>query len=224
MRDQRLALETPSARRDLRGAGWGSRFATFLLCALLIANPALANGEKVAANLKAVDPASTVSVLIHFQQAPSNEEHQTIQSLGGQPTNSSATRNSENAVNKNTESYVMPAGSLEEIAKDANVVAITRDDSGQAPPDSASTPGGYAAALQPEQKISQDLQNLDPSKPVNVIVQYTDGPTDANHQMVASQGGAHVADLALVKGAIYSVSPGALGEIAKNPHAPRLFR
>jgi serine protease AprX len=219
VKDQVLVANKPSSRRNLRGAGWGTRLAVLLACALLIGNPLLAaNSEKVAENLKATDPGATVSVLIHFKQAPSESEHQSIQSLGGQLRNSAATRNSENSANKVTESYALPAGALDDIAKDTNVSAITRDDSSEGAYGGAVNASSNTASLTPQQKISQDLQNLDPSKPVNVIVQYTDGPTDANHEMVAAQGGTHVADLALVKGAMYSVSPSALKEIAKRPN------
>jgi serine protease AprX len=217
VKDQGLVRNTPSLQRNRRGAGWGTRFAILLASALLIGNPLLAaNSDKVAENLKATDPGATVSVLIHFKQAPTEAEHQSIQSLGGQLRNSAATRNSENSASKVTESYAVSASVLDEIAKDANVAAITRDDSSEGSYGGAVNAAANTVGLIPQQKISQDLQNLDPSKPVNVIVQYTDGPSDTNHQMVAAQGGTHVADLALVKGAMYSVSPSALLEIAKS--------
>jgi serine protease AprX len=206
-------------RRHTPGAGWGSRLAVLFACLLLLCNPLLAaDSEKVSETLKATDPAAAVNVLIHFQQAPSETERQNILSLDGQPRNSAALRNSGNSAN-NTEAYVLPASALEEVAKDANVLAITRDDAEQdAFSAGYSAAANSAAAVPPAQKISQDLQNLDPAKPVNVIVQYSDGPSEENHQIVANQGGSHLADLALVKGAMYSVSPSALEEIAKNPH------
>src|SRR5271163_108487 len=184
------------------------------LCALLIANPALASSEKIAASLKAAAPAARVSVLIHFKNPRTDEQHQRLQSLGAERKGSPV--NAAGSPTKDTESYTVSASVLDEIAKDANVVAISRDDA-QPAMDAAQNAAASNAAVQPLQKISQDLQNLDPGKTVNVIVQYTDGPSDANHQVVTAQGGSHIADVALVKGAVYSVSASSLDQIARNP-------
>ena len=215
MIDHSSEISTANPQRTLRGAGWGTRFVVLLFCALFAAAPLLASSEKISQSLKTVDPSSSVNVLIHFKAPPTAEQHQKIQSLGGELKGSPI--NPDGTAAKTTESYAVPASALDEIAKDANIVAISRDDTQRPSPDAASNYPSNPLLL-PQQKLSQDLQNLDPTSTVKVIVQYLDGPTDENHQVVTNQGGSHIADLNVVKAAVYSVPAGALSQIAQNPN------
>jgi len=66
-------------------------------------------------------------------------------------------------------------------------------------------------------KISRELENLDPNSTVDVIVQFTEAPTERHHQKVLSQGGMLRSSLELVKAGAYSVPAGSIGLLANDP-------
>jgi len=112
--DHSSEISTAKPLRTVRAAAWGTRFVALLFCALLAAAPLLASSEKISQSLKTVDPSSTVNVLIHFKAQPTAEQHQKIQSLGGEFKGSPV--NPDGTAAKTTESYAVPASALDEAA------------------------------------------------------------------------------------------------------------
>jgi serine protease AprX len=72
-----------------------------------------------------------------------------------------------------------------------------------------------AFARQP--KISKELENLDPSSTADVIVQFTQTPTNRHHQKVLSRGGVFKNSLHLIKGGAYSVPARSIWLLASDP-------
>lgn len=69
--------------------------------------------------------------------------------------------------------------------------------------------------------LSVELQALADSSTdgyVDVIIQFTSAPQDADDAAVANEGGAHTKDLTLVNGNVYHVPVKALKHLANNPH------
>ncbi len=69
-------------------------------------------------------------------------------------------------------------------------------------------------------KLSRDLDAVKGGHngaTVDVIIQFTQAPTDAHHQKVRNKGGALKTKLGLIKGAHYSVPTGALDALASDP-------
>jgi serine protease AprX len=66
-------------------------------------------------------------------------------------------------------------------------------------------------------KIAPDLEGVDPSANVDVIVQYTQTPTARHHAKVLSMGGQLKAQLDLVKGAAYRIQRSQLESLANDP-------
>jgi serine protease AprX len=66
-------------------------------------------------------------------------------------------------------------------------------------------------------KMSKDLENLDPDRNADVIVQFTQTPTDKHHQKVTDKGGTLKTKLDLVKGGLYSMPAGKLKDLAADP-------
>ena len=176
-----LSIPNASCERLGRTAGWATLPVRTLLWALFFAAPLMAaSSQKLSDSLKAADPSSTVNVIIHFKQTPTDDEHQKIQSLGGTRKPAQPASDSEGNAKKTSEAYIVPAGALDEIAEDANVVSIVKDVTATHTRDAVYSGAGHAPAVDPQTKISQDLKSLASDASVNVIVQYTDGPTDAN--------------------------------------------
>jgi len=73
----------------------------------------------------------------------------------------------------------------------------------------------FAHAATP--KVSSDLQGLRASAHVNVIIQYRQAPTAANHQKVIRQGGALQRELGVVKAGAYSLPGSAIANLAADP-------
>jgi subtilisin family serine protease len=66
-------------------------------------------------------------------------------------------------------------------------------------------------------KIARDLEGLDPSKPVDVIVRFNQAPTANLHNKVLSRGGTLNQELRLVRSASYKLSSSALSGLAADP-------
>jgi serine protease AprX len=77
-----------------------------------------------------------------------------------------------------------------------------------------------AFARQP--KMSKELENLDPSSTADVIVQFTQTPTNRHHQKVLSQGGVLKSSLYLIKGGAYSVPARSIWLLANDPEVARI--
>ena len=66
-------------------------------------------------------------------------------------------------------------------------------------------------------KIAPDLEGVEPSSTVDVIIQFTHVPTARHHAMVMSRGGSLKARLAVVKGAAYRIQRSQLESLANEP-------
>src|SRR5205823_11974967 len=66
-------------------------------------------------------------------------------------------------------------------------------------------------------KIARDLDGANPSSFVDVIIQFKQTPTEAQHQRVRDKGGKDKAILHLVKGGVYSVPASNLEKLANDP-------
>lgn len=66
-------------------------------------------------------------------------------------------------------------------------------------------------------KIALDLDGVDRTSKVDVIIQFKHAPTEAQHQKVRNQGGMLRAPFELLKGALYSVPASALERLANDP-------
>jgi serine protease AprX len=66
-------------------------------------------------------------------------------------------------------------------------------------------------------KIAPDLEGVDPSSTVDVIVQFAHVPTASHHAMVTSRGGTLKAQLDIVKGAAYRIQRRQLESLADEP-------
>lgn len=150
MKDQ-LSIANASRGRLGRIAGWATLPALALLWTLFFAAPLMAaSSQKLSDSLKTADPCSTVNVIIHFKQAPTDDEHQKIQSLGGARKPAQPASDSEGNTKKTSEAYVVPAGVLDEIAADANIVSIVKDVTASDTPDAAYSVAGNAPAVDPQ--------------------------------------------------------------------------
>jgi serine protease AprX len=79
---------------------------------------------------------------------------------------------------------------------------------------------GLSLADSKKHKLSHDLDAIKgghDGATVDVIIQFTQTPTDAHHQKVRSKGGALKRKLDLIKGAHYSVPTAALDALADDP-------
>ena len=65
-------------------------------------------------------------------------------------------------------------------------------------------------------KIAKDLENLDPTSTVEVIIQYRQSPTSSHHRKIERKGGKFHTDLSLIRAGHYSVSAAALAEIERD--------
>ena len=72
-------------------------------------------------------------------------------------------------------------------------------------------------ALAGESKISKDLKGLHPDSAVEVIVQFTQPPTEAHHGKVRAKGGVMKVSLDGINGALYSMPAGAAVELSDDP-------
>ena len=66
-------------------------------------------------------------------------------------------------------------------------------------------------------KLAKDLESVDPTSNVDVIVQYKQAPTEANHQAVLRMGGQLKHEFALIKARHYSIPATALAQVAADP-------
>jgi serine protease AprX len=67
------------------------------------------------------------------------------------------------------------------------------------------------------QKISQDLQTLDPGSSVDVIVQFNQVPTEEHFDRVRARGGNLKSRLDIVNGALFTIPSSALSDLAEDP-------
>ena len=65
-------------------------------------------------------------------------------------------------------------------------------------------------------KLSKDLQSMNPSTDTDVIIQYRQRPTTADHQQVGRRGGKLTGELGLINAATYHVSAGALRDLVQS--------
>jgi len=72
-------------------------------------------------------------------------------------------------------------------------------------------------AFAKDPKIAPDLEGVDPSSTVDVIIQFAHVPTARHHAMVMSRGGNLKARLDVVKGAAYRIQRSQLESLAKDP-------
>jgi serine protease AprX len=75
--------------------------------------------------------------------------------------------------------------------------------------------GGPAFAKHP--KIAPDLEGVDSSSTVDVIIQFAHVPTASHHAMVMSRGGSLKVRLDVVKGAAYRIQRSQLESLAREP-------
>ena len=66
-------------------------------------------------------------------------------------------------------------------------------------------------------KIAKELEGIDPSKPVNVIVRFKRAPTANLHNKVLNRGGTLKDELGVIRSGVYSVPASALGGLAADP-------
>ena len=66
-------------------------------------------------------------------------------------------------------------------------------------------------------RIARDLEGLDPDSTVDVIVQYRQVPTRDHISRAKQHGGRHSRTLELVNGAVFSMSPRGLADLANDP-------
>jgi len=66
-------------------------------------------------------------------------------------------------------------------------------------------------------KMARDLDQVDGSSTVDVIVRFHQPPGVAQHQKVRDRGGVYKAALPLVKGALYAIPAVRLEELADDP-------
>ena len=66
-------------------------------------------------------------------------------------------------------------------------------------------------------KLAKDLESLDPAANVDVIVQFKQAPTEANHQAVLRMGGKLKHEFATIKARHYSIPATALAQLAADP-------
>ncbi len=66
-------------------------------------------------------------------------------------------------------------------------------------------------------KVARDLEGADPSTYIDVIVQFRETPTEAQHQKVYNQGGKYKATLDVIHAGVYSMPAGRLEELANDP-------
>ncbi len=75
------------------------------------------------------------------------------------------------------------------------------------------------------EKLSPELRGANASPDLDVIIQYKQVPTNADHQTVAEKGGVMKRQFRYVRGGVYHVPSSALDDIAKAPergvHLPR---
>src|SRR5437899_5864112 len=72
-----------TAVRLSKGAAWGTRLVGLALFVLLTTSCAFAGPEKIANDLQAVDPTSTVNVIVQFAHVPTDTDHQNVRNMGG---------------------------------------------------------------------------------------------------------------------------------------------
>src|SRR5205807_7382596 len=68
-----------------------------------------------------------------------------------------------------------------------------------------------------QDKIATDLHAADPTSTVDVIMQFKELPTEADHRKLREHGGTLKSELPLVKGALYSVPAYALRALSEDP-------
>lgn len=66
-------------------------------------------------------------------------------------------------------------------------------------------------------KIAKDLENADPGANIDVIVQFKQAPTAAQHKKVTDRGGVLKTTLSVVKAGLYSIPAGKLADLAGDP-------
>lgn len=66
-------------------------------------------------------------------------------------------------------------------------------------------------------KIARDLEKADPASTADVIIQFKDAPTDAQHKKVAERGGIHKSTLNSAKAGVYTIPVSALKDLANDP-------
>ena len=108
-----------TAVRLSKGAAWGTRLVGLALFVLLTTSCAFAGPEKIANDLQAVDPTSTVNVIVQFAHVPTDTDHQNVRNMGG-------------ALLRNLQSikaglYSLSASALPGLSNDPNVVYISPD-------------------------------------------------------------------------------------------------
>lgn len=74
-----------------------------------------------------------------------------------------------------------------------------------------------AAALAQHAKMSSDLEAVDPHVPVDIIVQFTQPPTNELHQKVVNLGGVFRSELRSINGGSYSLPAASLPILASDP-------
>src|SRR4051794_13951942 len=74
------------------------------------------------------------------------------------------------------------------------------------------------SSLMAGNKLSMDLQGLPPSASVDVIIQFTGLPSQADLDAVSHAGGVMRQALQSIHGALFTVKVGQLNGIANNPH------
>ena len=104
-----------------------SRFLGTCLAFVLVSS-ALAQSPKVAAELSALRPSSTASVIIQYREAPTEAHHARVAQLGG--------RGRLDLGVIKAARYTLPARALEQLASDPDVISIQPD----RPLSAASTP------------------------------------------------------------------------------------
>jgi serine protease AprX len=76
---------------------------------------------------------------------------------------------------------------------------------------------GSAYPRQPPHKVSPELQSPSSDSSIDVIVQFNQVPTDKHYDKVRARGGNLKGALGLIKGALFSLPPGAVKDLADDP-------
>lgn len=97
---------------------------------------------------------------------------------------------------------------------------VRLETSGNAQPAASDTSVDTNDPSQPQlilAKLSPELRGVDPNRTLDVIVQFKNVPSEAEHQLVQAQGGSQKAELHFVKADVFRVKAGALSNLASDP-------
>ena len=79
-------------------------------------------------------------------------------------------------------------------------------------------------ALANNSRLSRELQNMDPSATVNVIVQFRQAPTETQEQKVRARGGSKKAALALLNAGLYTIPASGANDLSDDPDVTYISR